>query len=63
MYTIDESMKKNDPDILFDLYICSNKSKALRPFRHVIFLPQWELFNEHRNFIWCVKAYFYAALA
>jgi len=40
MYTIDESMKKNDPDILFDLYICSNKSKALRTFRHVIFLPQ-----------------------
>ena len=34
--------EKNDPDISFDLYICSNKSKALRTFRHVcyIFLPQ-----------------------
>jgi len=34
---------KNDPDILFDLYICSNKSKALRTFRHVCYIscPQW----------------------
>ena len=33
--------RKNNPDILFDLYVCSNKCKALRTFRHVcyIFFP------------------------